>query len=246
MNQPLSSRLAFCALISLTVSAIAACGDAGGDAPYASAVLTKDPVLARALNDPLMTDPDLASRNLSNAVIAFRDSHPLPPISADEEAASKAREAARLQLLTGGQVQLLPTPVADENAVSLAALSHAGDMIAAVGGRTDCIEDMDASLLWSTQMPETSAVMPHGMVQAAAGVDTDRCVVRVVRYHTPVEVENALEYHFNKASREGFAMKYMTAPEVQLRGEWRDERLTVHGRKGPRGLTEIDVIHWIR
>ncbi|MEO1220342.1 MAG: hypothetical protein AAFY42_03175, partial [Pseudomonadota bacterium] len=101
-------------------------------------------------------------------------------------------------------------------------------------------------LLWSTQMPSPSAVMPHGMVQAAAGADTDRCVVRVVRYHTPVNVEEALEYHFNKAKREGFEVMHLDAPEAQLRGEWRNEKLTVHGRPGPRGLSEIDVIHWIR
>jgi len=225
---------------------LVACNDAQVDQTYANTALAKDPILARALNDPLMTDPDMASRNQSNAVIAFHDSHPLPPLGTHEEAVSRAREAARLELLSGGQVANLPLPVEGENATALGELSNVGDMIEVVGSRTDCIESMNASLLWSTQMPETSAVMPHGMVQQAAGVDTDRCVVRVVRYHTPVSVEDALEYHFTKATREGFVVEHFKAPEAQLRGEWRDEELTVHGREGPRGLTEIDVIHWIR
>lgn len=240
----------FCAAPFLALGALTACSETqngiGGEQPYSSAVLAQDPIMARALNDPLMTDPDLASRNQANAVIAFHDSHPLPPLGGNEEAASRAREAARLELLSGGQVESLPLPVESDDATSLGELSNAGDIIGAVGSRDDCIESMDASLLWSTQMPETSAVMPHGMVQQAAGVDTDRCVVRVVRYHTPVSVQDALEYHFTKATREGFVVEHINAPEAQLRGEWRDENLAVHGRNGPRGLTEIDVIHWIR
>lgn len=236
----------FCAAPFLALSALAACSDTQDQQRYTSAALAQDPILARALGDPLMTDPDLASRNQSNAVIAFHDSQPLPPMGAHEEAASRAREAVRLQLLNGGQVETLPMPVEDDAAVSLASFSNAGEMIEAVGSRTDCIESMDASLIWSTQMPATSAVMPHGMVQVAAGADTDLCVVRVVRYHTPVGVDDALEYHFNKATREGFDVDHVKAPEAQLRGEWRNEKIAVHARQGPRGLAEVDVIHWIR
>lgn len=250
MTQRLSLRssrsLCLCAILSLGFAGVTACSDTAGDRAVASAALAKDPILSRALNDPLMTDPDLASRNQSNAILAFHDSHPLPPFTKNEEAASRAREAARLQLLSGGQVASLPFPVESENAASLGDLSNAGDMIEALGSRKDCIESMEAGLLWSTQMPETSAVMPHGMVQQAAGVDTDRCVVRVVRYHTPVSVEDALEYHFTKATREGFLVEHFNTPEAQIRGAWRDEELAVHGREGPRGLTEIDIIHWIR
>ncbi|MEM1050802.1 MAG: hypothetical protein AAGI28_01775 [Pseudomonadota bacterium] len=239
-------RLSICFVTLLGIFGLTACSDAESNQPYSSAALARDPVLARALNDPLMTDPDLASRNQANAIIAFHDSQPLPLMRASEEAASRAREAGRLQLLNGGQVENLPLPVEDDAAVALAKLSHAGDIVDAVGSRTDCIELMDASLLWSTQMPETSAIMPHGMVQQAAGADTDRCVVRVVRYHTPVSVNDALEYHFTKATRDGFDMEHLTAPEAQIRGEWRDEKMAIHGREGPRGLTEVDVIHWIR
>ncbi|MEP0392114.1 MAG: hypothetical protein ABJ205_05630 [Erythrobacter sp.] len=237
---------AICAAPFLALSALTACSETQGEQPYASAVLAQDPIMARALNDPLMTDPDLASRNQSNAVIAFHDSHPLPPLEANEDAASRAREAARLELLSGGQVESLPLPIESSDAASLGKFTRADDIIKAVGSRDDCIESMNDGLLWSTQMPETSAVMPHGMVQQAAGADTERCVVRVVRYHTPVSVNDALEYHFTKATREGFVVEHINAPEAQLRGEWRDENLAVHGREGPRGLTEIDVIHWIR
>ena len=129
---------------------LASCSDPQMDESYSSGALAKDPILARALNDPLMTDPDLASRNQSNALIAFHDSQPLPAFAATEGAASKAREAARLQLLNGGQVETLPAAIEDKDAVSLAGFTNAGDMIDAVGSRTDCIESMDASLLWST------------------------------------------------------------------------------------------------
>ena len=48
-----------------------------------------------------MVDPDLAWRTEANAVVGFREGHPLPPIEARDDAANRAREAARIELLEG-------------------------------------------------------------------------------------------------------------------------------------------------
>lgn len=231
--------------IALTVTAFAALSACDRE-PSATPipVVSQDPQLARALHDPLMADPDLAWRTEANAVVAFRDGHPLPPIEAREDAADRAREAARLELLESGQIAPLPAISKDAGGVSLAGHTSAGAMLEAVGGRTDCIGQLDADLKWATSMPPTSSIMPHGMVQQAAGVDAGNCVVWVVRYLTPVDIEDVLEYHFTKVDRARFAIALHRSPEAQLVAERRDQKLSVNVREGPGGMTAVDVAHW--
>ncbi len=221
---------------------LSACAGETADEPADN--LNQDPQLARALNDPLMVDPDLTWRNESNAVIAFRDGHPLPPFEASDVAAGRAREAARLELLEDGQIPSLPAASSGVGSGALADLATAGSIVEAVGSRTDCIEDLDGDLRWSTQLPETSSIMPHGMVQQAAGVDEGTCVIRIVRYLTPAGLDDALEYHFVKADRARFRIERFDLPEAQIRGERRDQKMAVHVRAGDRGMTAVDVIHW--
>lgn len=231
----------FCAVLAVFAS-LAACSEEGVEAERE--ILGDDPLLARALNDPLMVDPDLASGNEANAIIAFRDGHPLPPIAASDEAASLAREVARLELLENGQIPTMPSASGNPGPASLADLTTAGEMVEAVGARTDCIANLDGSLIWSTRMPPTSSIMPHGMVQQAAGVDEGTCVIRIVRYLTPVSEQDALEYHFAKADRERFQIERYAEPEAQIRGERRNQTLAIHVRPGPSGMTAVDIVHW--
>ena len=226
----------------LACLALAACSDS--ESEQGNPDLFPDPLLARALNDPLMVDPDLAWRNEANAVIAYRDGHPLPPFEAREDAANRAREAARIELIEGGQIPAIPDASQAAGLASLAALTTADAMLEAVKGPMNCVEGLEDNLIWSTRMPQTSSIMPHGMVQQAAGVDEGNCVIRVVRYLTPASREDVLEYHFTKADRARFRIERFEMPEPHLRAERRDQVLTVHMREGPGGLTAVDLIHW--
>ncbi|MEP3420238.1 MAG: hypothetical protein ABJN35_00760 [Erythrobacter sp.] len=238
----MSMRAIPCAIASIALFTLSACGQEAVDSPQEK--VNQDPLLSRALNDPLMVDPDLAWRNEANAVIAFRDGHPLPPFEARDDATDRAREAARMELLENGQIPAVPTALSGEGSASLADLTDAGAIVRAVGSRTDCIDNLNDDLMWSTGLPPTSSIMPHGMVQQAAGVDQGTCVIRIVRYLTPVAIEDALEYHFVKADRARFRMERFDAPEVQLRGERRDQVMAVHVRAGSGGMTAVDVVHW--
>ena len=242
MFDRVSRPVLFAPLAALALTALAACGEEAVEAP--PEVLAQDPQLARALGDPLMVDPDLAWRNEANAVIAFRDGHPLPAIAARADSAERAREAARLELLEGGQIPALPRPGDGEGAPALGGLVTAGEMVDAVGGRSDCIEGLDARLDWSTKMPETSSLMPHGMVQQAAGIDVGTCVIRVVRYLAPVGIEDVLEYHWTKLDRARFDISRFSRPAAQLHGERRDQKLVIEAREGPGGMTAVDIVHW--
>lgn len=75
---------------------LGACGDA---APPPSPE-GRDPAIVRALNDPLMTDPDLSSRNEGAAAITVTTDSGLPvmPDRPEELAAARAEAA----LLAGG------------------------------------------------------------------------------------------------------------------------------------------------
>ena len=230
------------AVTGLALALLAACSQEPDAAPID--VLAQDPQLARAVHDPLMVDPDLSWRTEANAVVALREGHPLPPYEMREDATERAREAARLELLENGQIPALPAASQGAGGVSLAALGTASAMVRAVGAREDCIARMDASLAWSTRMPETSAIMPHGMVTQAAGVDEGTCVVRVVRYLTPASIDDVLEYHFTKLDRARFGLTLYAAPEAQIVAERRDQALRINLRAGPGGMTAVDVVHW--
>jgi len=53
---------------------LAACAPRERAGAGEEAALARDPVVARALHDPLMSDPDLASRNEANAILGQADS----------------------------------------------------------------------------------------------------------------------------------------------------------------------------
>jgi hypothetical protein len=236
------------ALIAAPIAALAmmlaACGSDAEPQAEPQAAIAQDPLLARALNDPLMVDPDLAWRNEANAVIAFRDGHPLPPFEAREDAANRARDAARVELLDDGQIPAMPMTSSGETGVMLAGLMTAGAMLEALGGPENCASQLEEGLGWAARMPATATIMPHGMVEQAAGVEKSGCSVRVVRYLTPVGVEDALEYHFTKADRARLRVSRFDLSETSLRGTRRDQEFVVHARSGRGGMTAVDIVHW--
>ena len=98
-----------CLVYLAPVLAVFACADESAVEPDA-VVNNVDPYIARALNDPLMVDPDLAYRNEANAAITIGYDHALPSFKQTEETASAARETARLALLEEGPIPDLPLP----------------------------------------------------------------------------------------------------------------------------------------
>lgn len=230
-------------ILVLALLSMAGCGEEPVD-EATDRMLMQDAQLSRALHDPLMVDPDLAWRNEANAIIAYRDGHPLPLFEARDDAAIRAREAARGELLRDGQIPSLPSFTNGAGGVSLADLRLAGEMVEAVGAPRECVSRLQGDLLWSTRMPEEAPIMPHGMVQQAAGISAADCDVRVVRYLVPVAVDDVLEYHFTKVERARFDIALFDAPEKQLVAERRDRKLVMSARPGPRGMTAVDLVYW--
>lgn len=224
------------------VGVLPACSD-GPVVDPAPEIGSIDPVLARALNDPLMSDPDLAYRNEANAAVTLRHDHPLPPLVATDELSELAGNVARVELLEGGAIPELPLPESGVVA-DLSAARTAGEMIDILNGPAVCAEKLSDGLEWAARMPGPSRIMPHGMVQQAAGVENAQCSVRIVRYLTAASGEDVMQYHFTLAERARLRPAVFANLERAIVGSGRIEQLTVHVREGPGGLSAVDVIYW--
>ncbi|MCK0128791.1 hypothetical protein [Erythrobacter sp. F6033] len=238
-------RIVFIGSTALLGLALSACAPEAETVVEQSVVAT-DPLMAKALNDPLMVDPDLAYRNEANAVLTLRSDHALPPLVATDELANRARDAARVELLAEGQIPALPFPSSDAGPADLSALTKADAMLVAVGGPQECVSSLSEGLNWSVDMPGPSAVMPHGMVQQAAGSSNADCNVRIVRYVTPVDIEDAMGYHFTRADRARLRPVTYEQPEHSIVGDGRTEHFVAHFREGPGGMTAVDLVYWAK
>lgn len=165
---------------------------------------TRDPLVARALHDPLMSDPDLSARNGANALVGAASGTALPLLPATPEAAQAAREAGRLELREGGEIAPLPVPVAPDGAIP-AAGAGAADLLAALAAPESCTAALGEGFGWAADLPQTAAIMPQGMVVQAGGADAAPCKLRIIRYLTPAAPEDVLQYHFTRAARAGLS-----------------------------------------
>lgn len=208
--------------------------------------VSTDPLMAKALSDPLMIDPDLAYRNEANAAVTVRYDHPLPPLVRTEELANQAREAARVELLADGPIPAMPIVFSGAGPHDFSDLNSADEILRAAGGPSQCATALRAGFEWSIEMPGASAIMPHGLVQQAAGVTNAQCTVRVVRYLAPVDVADVMEYHFTVADRARLRPALYDTPGSMLVGDGRTEQLVVHARALSGGITAVDLVYWAK
>lgn len=240
---PVSISSAATSLACMCVLSLAACSAAPSEAP-APVVNEVDPYLARALNDPLMIDPDLSWRNEANAAITIGHDHALPSFKGSDGAASRARETARLELLESGPIPDLPATATGGPGISLAAQFGVEAVLDAISAPAQCRKDIIGDFAVAQNMPDYAKVMPHGMVRVAAAVYQPRCELRLVRYITPVTVEDALQYHYTLATRSGFQPAYYLDPEASIEADRRGRFFKVFARPASGDLTAVDIITW--
>ncbi|MDC8755035.1 hypothetical protein OIK40_10335 [Erythrobacter sp. sf7] len=231
----------FYALLPLPVllAACSAAPEAGGQGnPVA-----RDPVVARALNDPLMSDPDLSARNEANALLGFADQSALPLIPATTDSAQEAREAGRLELLDGGSIPPLPRPVDGRGPLS-APVATARDGLAALGAPANCLGALTEDFRWAADLPQAAVIMPYGMVVQAGGADTAGCGLRIIRYQTQAAPEDVLQYHYVRAGRAGLSPVRHAEGGDSIAGRADDgEALVVAVRKAAGGMTAVDLFY---
>lgn len=232
-------------LVPLMCLMAAACADPAAEVAQDTALIARDPVIARALHDPLMSDPDLASRNEANAAIGFVDSGALPVITASPEMASKAREALRLDLLERGSIPELPPPARGAaSGQELGPLTSAAELLAAMGAPAVCENQLIEDFALAADLPRVAAIPPGAMVMQAGGAKSETCGLRIIRYHSVAPREDVLQYHYTEALRGGLRVLRFSKPEdiIAATGEG-GETLLVHLRPAATGLSGVLVLY---
>jgi len=223
---------------------LAACGPGGEGFAQGEAMIATDPVIARALHDPLMSDPDLASRNEAAAAIGFADSAALPVLAGSSAAAAAAREAMRIELLESGTLPDLPPASDAPGPALLGPMSGAQDLLAAVGAPGSCAAGLKEDFALAAGLPPAAALPPRAMVVQAGGSDAEGCGLRIVRYLTPAASGDVLQYHHVRASRAGLAPTRHAAPGDSIAATGKGaERLAVSLRKAANGLTGVTLVY---
>ncbi|WP_379921946.1 hypothetical protein [Erythrobacter sp. R86502] len=206
--------------------------------------MTQDPVIARALHDPLMSDPDLASVNPANAALGFVDSAALPVFAVNRETTDRAREALRLELLNDGPIPDLPAAEAGSGGKILGPMTGATELLAAVGAPPGCVDLIEENFAYAASLPRVAAVPPRGMVSQAGGVDAPGCRVRILRYQTAALPDDVLLFHYTRAVRAGLRAKRFATPGQSIAAFGGDgETMVAHVRMAANGLTGITLVY---
>lgn len=245
------------ALLPLMLCLTAACSDGpeGGVAVPGAGLIDSDPVIARALHDPLMSDPDLASRNEANAALGAPDSQALPVLPATSADASAAREAMRLELLATGPIPDLPRlPGAKEEDEAetpapaplppMGPMAPPADLLAALGLPPTCAARLSEDFALAASLPAAAALPPQGMVMQAGGSEAAGCRLRIIRYVSAAPLVDVLQYHFARASRAGLTGQRQDEPAAMIIAAGKgEEKLVVEARRAAHGMTGVTLLY---
>lgn len=192
-------------LFALACLALAAC-EAGDDAAAIGA--ERDPVVAAAVNEPLMADPDLAGQNQGGAALTGGGpaSAEIPPFKRSKDEIDAARAAA--QQVLGKSIPGAPEPEESMGTSRLDKAVSAPAIARALGvGSAACAERMDYSAIWAARLAAPFEVYPRGHVGQSAGTDQGGCRLRVVSFVTPVAAEDVAAFYAARAKAGGYALR---------------------------------------
>jgi hypothetical protein len=221
--------------VALSALSLAACDS--GEPPHGAET---DPAIAAALDEPLMTDPELAGDR--GAAVGVVDSRiALPPEDRSPEAIASARKVALEQ--AGGALQALPRagkggpgPLG-VNLLTAAQVARASGLASAA-----CVASLEYSNGWAARLPPAIAIYPHAAVQEAAGTDSGTCALRVVHFVTPVPRDEVVAYTLTMARKAGFGADFRRdGGDAVLGGKKGGAAYAFYARTRD-GLTEADLV----
>lgn len=224
----------------LPIALLAACsGDPEEEA--GSAVL--DPASEQALNDELMTDPDMAGRNEAGAALSGTGNTSVPNIDTSPRAIEAAR--TRAVQLVGGAESLKPAPTARklaDTAPDSAAMVAAAQAVVAPGGE-NCAAKVSYTTGWAAKLPAAFPVYPRANTQEAAGTDEGACALRAVTFHTPVPINEVLAFYTSRAAAAGYSVDHaMKQGDNILSGTRGGSAYVVYARVLGGKVTEVDLV----
>jgi len=147
-----------------------------------------DPALTSALEDQILSDPNLVQQANPNTVRP-----PETPVQAQYPAGPDPR-------------------------VRRAAATESGGRVAPPMPSGACGADFDYGPQWAGRLPAEFPPYPGGRVTEAAGADAADCRVRVVTFTTSDPYNRVLEHYRSVAARAGFSAEHQVRGEDQLLG----------------------------
>ena len=225
----------------LLIPALGACSSADKAADRNA---ERDPAAAAALNDPIMADPDLASQNRGNSALTGGGpaNGDLPAFKGSPEEAEAARAAALAQL--GGQIAAAPAAIETAKESRLAGMLTSQAIAAASKlAAPSCAEKTEYTARWAAKLPAGLEIYPRGHTVMAGGSDAAGCKLRTVRFVTPVEVADVINFYFASAGKAKLTAEHQREGEDEVvTGQRGAGRYAVFARKRADGLTEVDVV----
>lgn len=188
------------------------------DEEQARPIRPRDPAIALALNDPLMTDPDLSQRNEGAAALTVLIDNGLPPLAFDADAPIEARAEAT-RLVGNSDFEVPSDGAPPDGGVAVRSITQ---IAADTGAPAQCLARMTRSAVWAARMPPELPIFPRGAVKAAAGAASPGCDLRAVRYVAPAPQADVAAFYWALSKKGGFI------PRVVRGGE----TVVIDGRSG--------------
>lgn len=226
--------------LALLAAGLAACAEEPEEARYADSI---DPIVEQALSDRLLSDPDLVGQNEANAALIGGANASLPLEVVTPEAIRKAADRARELVAAAGGRTELPEPTTLEDIGEDSPLELLADQIGRLEASAECIEDARHSAEWAGKLPAELPIYPRGGTVDAMGSDRGACMLRAVRFVTPVEAKEVAAFYYSMAASAGFSPRYsVSETHHRIEGERANARFSVHLRPGLEGLIEVDLV----
>jgi hypothetical protein len=171
---------------------------------------------------------------------------------ADNVAAANEAEdanAAIAMAAAGGRIEKAPAAV-ETKAVAPQGRS-VGDLVRqqasgqganGAAPQGDCAKDVKTGPEWADRMPQAFRVYPGGKLVEAAGIDKERCTLRIISFTTSAGIDPVLDYYFTQAKRAGYDAEHLVSGgEHQLGGTNKGGAYVVFARRAG-ALTEVDIV----
>ena len=165
-----------------------------------------------------------------------------------------ANEAIALAA-AGGRIEQAPAAVETKHiapagrtlgdlARQQAAGARAGPASAAAPGGSPCAKNVKSGPEWADRMPAPFRLYPGGKLAEAAGVDEERCTLRIISFTSAAGIDPILNYYYTQARRAGYDAEHLVSgAEHQLGGtNAKGAAYLVFARRIANGQTEVDVV----
>ena len=230
---------AFRVAIAATCAALAGCG--GARAPVAP--VERDPAMIAALEEPLMTDPDLSQSNARNLVAdpGGPTDGSLPALGFAPDEAALARDEA--QALAGSRLRLpglLAKPSPRLGAVQELSLA---DRVRTLVDAGTCADRLTYGFAAGAETGATFPIYPRAHLIEAARATTDGCALIAATFTSPVAPQPLMAFYHARARDAGYADAASVAGDAALlEGTKGAQRFAVLLRNAGGGVTSVDLV----